>query len=161
MANMLENNTKEKAQVVMFDTNIINRIVKKNLLDKLPRDIKYCITNIQRDEINAICDNPELKNKCLELFDTISITENRSINQEWLTFDNGNFSQRFCSEEERKDKEFLSNKNKKHINDTLILLSANYTHILLISDDKKGAFKRAKKLNYNVLTLDEFFQKYT
>lgn len=153
-----------RPHAVMLDTNVFNDLLhNKDLLDKLPSDIKYYATNIQLTEIQNDPDE-EHKKELLKIFENVVDEVIPSIDQEWFIFGQSNFSNyRFASESESNELKKLSateSDNKgKHVNDTLTLITGKNLDFV-ISSDKRTPFKRAKNGSYNVLSLNEFIDKY-
>ena len=147
-----------RPQAVMFDTNVFNNLLDNiDLLEKLPKDIKYYITHIQCDEIMATADSKR-KKSLLDVFENLSDqclpTKGWGLGVSRL----GGFM--LGSTEDSQEIKHISNDKSKHIKDALILLTAKYNNITVISDDMGTPFKRAKRSDYNVMNLSDFITKY-
>jgi restriction endonuclease S subunit len=156
-----------RPQAVMFDTNAFNNLIdNQELLNKLPKDIIYYATDIQMSEIkNTKCE--QRRQNLLHVFDIVINKTVKNISKEWFVFNHSGFNHcRFANEIEVNNLKTISHTDSdnkaKHINDTLILLTAKfgYSNMLIISDDTGTPFKRAKKFNYQIMNLQNFITKY-
>jgi hypothetical protein len=152
---------------VMLDTNVFDEILKHtDSWHKLPKDIKYFATKIQYQQIEAISE-VDKRTALKRIFETVVDEIIPSIDQEWVSFENSNFSNtRFISSDEEKELNKLSNitETLSHIADALIHLTARYgveSEIIIVTNDKGTPFKRARKVNYNIMTFDEFLTKFS
>lgn len=148
-----------RPQAVMFDTNVFNNLLDNEaLLQQLPIDIKYYVTHIQHDEIMRTTDDRRRK-KLLDLFNKIS--DHALPTNGWLLGVSRLGQFKLGSEEDLKELNHLSNENVRHIEDALILLTAKYNNITVVSDDSGTPFKRANKLNYNLINLNLFITTFS
>ena len=152
------NPDEDRSKAIMFDSNIFDKLLEKENLGRLPKNIKYFATDIQYDEIERTPDK-EKRNALLDVFHMVNKIE--SMHEQWLIFGRTNFlNMRFCSLAEKGNKEHISNNNANHLADALILLTANSYDVMLISNDSGTPFKRAKELGFSVLSFEEFIEKY-
>jgi len=159
---------KPKNKAAILDTMIFDELLKnKEALEKLPADFKYIATSIQYEQIKNIpIDKSQHRNNLLGIFNEIVDAKIPSTNEEWFCFDNSSFdNSRFINDNEEEILANLVNNNPNNYPDALIILTAlnltaQYPHLIIVSNDKKAPFNTAKRILVNttiqILSLQDF-----
>ena len=140
---------------IMFDTNAYDKARKNiSLIRRGKKQCEYYITEIQIKEVASIPDNKKEERKS----DLLSIVELRPrivpipFSFDYISF--AHFSFNVCP-----DYWHILKKSKANRNDALIAATAIYEGCTLVTDDKE-LIKKMVRLGKDVVTFDEFLQRY-
>lgn len=140
----------------IFDTNIFDKILDNQTnLDELPKNSKYFVTHIQKDEITKISkpEKQERKNHLLEVFNLIEKEEVLTESFVWGASLWGK-----CKWGAGKIFDKLKMGNDKHIEDALIGETAIKNNLVLVTNDK-DFLNKVVELGGQAISFEEFMRR--
>ena len=140
----------------MFDTNIFDAILDGQVaVDQFPKEAKYFVTHIQKDEIEAIVDPDKLDRKA-KLLKTFNSLEQTKVLTESAVFDVSKWDEcKFTAEDNLIEE--LRKGNLAHTEDALIGETAIRNEYILVTNDPRF-LKRVQELGGKAITFEQFLK---
>lgn len=139
---------------IMFDTNIFDAILNSSIdIASFPKNCKYYVTHIQKDEIDAIS-TPEKQERKKQLLQTFEKINAENLPTESFILGKSRLGMAKLGNGGLLDE--LRKGNPKHTKDALIGETAIKKDLILVTEDTSNFSSRVRSLGGAVINFEEF-----